>query len=96
MVIADADLSQLLYVFSLCSNIVPAAHFVLTSTTIAVITSAVINLRIIAESLNPQKNTIIAKASRFSIHSFTGCSHDLFSAVNTRQSYTLFFPKIRD
>ncbi len=40
-------------VFSLCSDFFSAAHFVLTSTTIAVITSTLINLGIIAETLNP-------------------------------------------
>ena len=51
----------------------------LMSDTIAVVTSAVINLRIIAESLNPQKNTTVAKASHFSVHGFAGLSHRFVS-----------------
>lgn len=43
-----ADVSRLLYFLSL-----EFVHYDLTSTTMAVITSAVINLGIIAKSLNP-------------------------------------------
>lgn len=54
-----------------------AAHLVSTSTTTAVITSTVINLGIIAESLNPLKNTIVAKASHF----FHSQLHLLFTSL---------------
>lgn len=57
------------------ASISHAAHLVLMSSTIAVVTSAVINLRIIAESLNPHRNPAVAKASHFSIHSCVGLSH---------------------
>lgn len=45
-----------------------AAHLVSTSTTTAVITSTLINLGIIAESLNPYRNTIIVKAASLAVY----------------------------